>query len=302
MLTRTRGRPRLTAAVRTRIVQIRASNPGRPPSIDKILDQLQDERFDPLPGRGSVQNIIRQWEDLPENLRLRDMPFTWHRMEDCRAPWEASEWVCECQWILEETRLRYVSGSAKALDNPQEYERQFRTEFEIPPHVVVQNIPTSLEQIIEGARRNLIFTNRWAVWCWRVHLAVPDLTAGHVLGIAQRYALEEQAYDLLVEHPVMDVADVDAWLTFRPYMDSAMAIRYEFATDVGLAPKLRTPIKEVEATDHLTSSLEAEGHSVDSTTGLGWALGRQVFMSPHEKRVEREVSEDERQPTSAQQE
>ena len=86
--------------------------------------------------------------------------------------------------------------------------------------------------VLADAKAFLVFTNRWATWCWRVHLAAPDLDAGHVLAIAKGYAMQEQAYDLLSERPPMDVGASNAWLVYRPDLGPGLAEMYDFAMAV----------------------------------------------------------------------
>ena len=187
----TTRRPRLSVAVRTRIVQIRASDEAHPPSLDRILDRLREEGFDPLPSRGSVQNVVHAWGKLPKDVKNRDLPFQWHQLDRARIPWEASEWVLD---VLHAHEWQ-VMGLAKRAEEP--------------------DLPSfSAAQILERRGR---FTNRMATWSWRIHQAAPEITPGYVLVLANLYALEEQARDVLADNPPMQVEPYDAWLTFRPY-------------------------------------------------------------------------------------
>ena len=79
-------------AIRLRIIQIRASNPASPPTIDAIIEKLSPELANPddVPARGSINTIVRAWEVLDEEIRFRDIPFVWHQLEWGRVPWEAS--------------------------------------------------------------------------------------------------------------------------------------------------------------------------------------------------------------------
>lgn len=169
-----RGRKRLDPRVRLRVVQLRASNPEHPLSIDKIIVRLSREGG-PVPARGSVQTIIKEWEDLPEEIRYRELPFEWHHLERARIPWEASRWVLECQAHHEQARIGYA-GALWVRGATREH----------------------IDKAVDSTGR---FTNRWATWSWRVHLARPDWETGRVWAAAGLYTCAEQARDLLPDHP-----------------------------------------------------------------------------------------------------
>ena len=187
-------KPRLSAALRTRIVQIRASDPDRPPSLDAILDALGLEmdpqdgsklRWEPLPSRGSVQNIVRSWEDLPEEVRQRDLHFQWHDLEKACIPWEAGNWVQTCLQVYEMAKIPAKAGLL-------------------------------LMRFFISSVTPFAFTNRWAKWCWRVHQVVPTYPAEIVLFLAREYTIAAQARDLLPDHPDMAVEGLTTFLRWFP--------------------------------------------------------------------------------------
>ena len=48
------------------------------PAIRTPLEGPVEFRIgDPLPSRGSVQNVVRAWGKKPEHVRARDQPFQW---------------------------------------------------------------------------------------------------------------------------------------------------------------------------------------------------------------------------------
>jgi hypothetical protein len=172
-------KPRIAPEVRTRIIQLRGSNEDQPLSLDAIQNELAFEEYI-VPSRSTVQNIVRAWEEMPLDMRQRDLPFEWHRLERARLPWEASRWVLDCLHAYH----AYAIGTARGMElNPEPFwaKRRWR-----PP-----------------------FTNRWATWCWRIHQAVPERPPSGVLLIAGTYSLAEQAEDLLPNHPPMKVAVYD---------------------------------------------------------------------------------------------
>ena len=159
-------------------------------SLDAILDQLVKEGWQHIPSRGSVQNIVSDWEHIPEEIRQRDLPFRWHQLDRARIPWEASGWVSGCHVLYELQNLDSIERLTKKY---QEHDAQ----------EILGWGPT--------------FTNRWACWCWRVHLAVERLPEMRVLIIAYEYALAEQIQDLVPDHPEIDMTGWDDMLRWlRP--------------------------------------------------------------------------------------
>ena len=153
-------KPRLSTNIRARIIQIRVSKQqGRTLSLDRIMERLSYEKWDPLPSRGSIQNVVRQWEELPEELRLRLLPFDWSRLEDSGVPWESSELVLKCKREHDSIEQRMT------------------------PYVRVVRWGT--------------FTNSEAKWCWRVHLAAPELSPLHVLTVAKDYNFRNVTTDFI---------------------------------------------------------------------------------------------------------
>ena len=201
-----KGRPRLDPTLRTRIIQIRAQDKDRPPSLDAIINILEKEsallddnkpRWERLPSRGSVQNVVAAWERLSLEIRLRDLPFDWHRLEDARLPWDASAWVLKCKRWFEVFRIPVARASG--LDT------------QWPP-----------------------FSNRWALWCWRIHLAAPGLGPFPILHIAAEYTIAEQAFDLLPERPPTRLSGWDSVLEYQPWQSRTAHRVYLEALRLGL--------------------------------------------------------------------
>ena len=246
-----KGRPRLAPQVRLHIVQIRASDPENPPSIDRILDRLQEEGVDPLPARATVHNIVREWENIPEEIRWRELPFVWHHLERARIPWEASSWIFQClrqryQSTLDETKVASTQASARNID--------------------VGNIHYFTPS----------FTNRWATWCWRVHLAAPDLLPKDVLTLAVVRAAEERVKDLTgIEVEIQNLSD---WFALRPDIEARTGEqgwwkRYWDVVDLGLVanPIPKTMEEAVQRAERSIVSMFMAGafHTPNSRRGPG---------------------------------
>lgn len=138
------------------------------------------------PDQSTVARYVRKLPELP-----LDDPFQWNLLENSGAPWKASMWVLECQFVWE-----YFGGSELARSHAQIEEEQGM-----------------------GARE--VFTNRFANWCWRVHQADVSLEVREALKIARIYSYADQLGDLLPNEPRLDLRWLDAMLMFRPYISKS---------------------------------------------------------------------------------
>ena len=204
-------KPRLSFAIRSRIVQLRASNPEHPPSLDTILSRLVDEGWDRIPSRGSVQNLVHWWESLDPDIRARELPFRWQQLDRARIPWEAAEWVLSCWHRFDSQKLQGIPESVTKT--------------------------TTSEAIKPFLRAWGPFTNRWATWCWRVHLAAPDLPEFVVIALASEYGLAEASADLGFT-PAIGLQGIDAFLRCGPWRSIERAEEYETACEHGLVPAI----------------------------------------------------------------
>ena len=197
----------------TRIVQLRASHPAAPLSLDRILERLAKyESWDPLPSRGSVQNVVRDWEELPLEIRQRDMPFQWFDLQIARLSWEASEWVLRCQHFHQIVLERYAAA--------------------------MEASGSSLDDIVVRLGVWETFTNRWATWCWRVYQAAPSLVESRVLSIALEYSQVEQLQDLVPDAPLVDISGWDAFLRWAPWRAPNWASLYAAAIGHGIISRV----------------------------------------------------------------
>ena len=102
-----------------------------------ILELLSHEGWDPLPGRTTVQRVMKEYEQMPSEVRVKDLPFDLHLINRAGIPWEANELVSRCAHILGMMAIRQLS----APSIPEEDYRRYLDE----------GFP--------------VFTNRWAAWC-----------------------------------------------------------------------------------------------------------------------------------------
>ena len=148
-----------------------------------------------------IADWIREFKRQDERQALLDSPFHWHLMEQCGLPWEASSFLM--------TMLGEVTQSVTEASETHD---------------------TSLP----GWRP----TFRDAIWWWRVHQAAPEIT--DLLDIqwwANSLAFREMVHELLGWPLVM--ADLEACLTLKPWLDDEHHDAYHKAVDLGVVPPLR---------------------------------------------------------------
>ncbi len=150
------------------------------------------ERFgDEAVSERTVATWVKGFKSLsPETIAL-DSPFQWHLMDRYGLPWEAGQYIMDILYLIEE--IREVQ-KARAETIPR------NGRVRITPH------PTA----------------RDALWCWRVHLAAPEIatTVGYlsdVYHLARQFAFREIARDVLAS-PV-ETADLEALLVYKPWLD-----------------------------------------------------------------------------------
>lgn len=204
-----------------------------------------------MPSRGSVQNIVRDWENRDPEVRQRDVPFRWHQLDRTRLPWEASHWVLKCRLYFES---RKASAAMKLLETGREFEEVKRWMHMWEP-----------------------FTNRWATWCWRVHQAAPDMHPDQVFQFAEKYVHEEQVLDLLADPSGMNVIALDDWLMVRLDDGPQPDVFYERIVSLGIIeppPDFSQDIQTENAWGQLPNiGLEA------AFAATGWAAARTASFS-----------------------
>ena len=131
-------------------------------------------------------------------------------------PWEGSGWVLECLAVYQQGKLNGVM------------------------RVIQEREDINVSEYLDGWD---LFTNLWATWCWRVHLAAQDLEPPKVLSIAKLYADVElvsalRKWKILRETSTIDLQGLDDFLAFRPYQDTHSLLMYKEAVEFGLAKPL----------------------------------------------------------------
>lgn len=244
-----RGRPRLDPLVRSRIIQIFAALPEDPPTISAIDGYLVDE-FGDSPSRGAIHKVIADWKAIPEKIRSRDYPFEWQRLDKARIPWEASDWILRCIRLDYENQVG-AAGFAHSLD-----------------------IDLGTLHIIAAT-----FTNRLATWCWRIHLAAPDLIPEDVQPLSLVCAAQERMKDI-ADRP-MEIGMIEDWLVLRPDRERRYGVkgawqRYWDAVGLGI---VKNPIPKTpdEAVEYVTTMLiQQQGQSI-----FRWPGAEHFYTGPN---------------------
>ncbi|MDA1270672.1 MAG: hypothetical protein O3A93_05365 [Chloroflexi bacterium] len=160
--------------------------------LDEIEGKMQEARYTGLvksdmPGRGSIQKYAREYDDIPDEAKLLDEPFTWSRMGEYGLPWEASGFLLEMSRFIQEFEYRL----SDALWHP-------------PPR------PPSVRQVR---------------WWWRIHQAVPDMEDyTNIYLWAKEYELYE-LFDHLLGKKI-NISGLDAYFTYRPWSSAEHCERY----------------------------------------------------------------------------
>ena len=144
-------KPRLSIYLKQRICQLRLIHSRKPFSIDKILNQVSLEAWDPLPSRGTVQNIVHNLDQVKSEKKFLDGQFMWANLSISGVPWDSGEVVLRCN-----KEFDLLSRNMKEKFGYTNY-----------------------------------FTNRLANWCWKIFLASQDLVFTEVLKLAWYYAEED---------------------------------------------------------------------------------------------------------------
>ena len=162
-------------------------------AVDIEVD-LEGEHPEGTASSRLIVNWLKEFKNSDERQTLLDSPFEWHQMEASGLPWEASGFLMDILFVVESWRA----------------ERE-RAERSVPEVGSVIYTPTT------------VLSFRDALWCWRVHLAAPEIgdTVGDlsdVYHLARQFSLRQIASDVLGRP--LSMADLEALLIFKPWLDS----------------------------------------------------------------------------------
>lgn len=171
-------------------------------TIDQIQNRMQDDRDAGKVGATMPgRNTIAKYvREYEASLKDLDKPFEWSSLKKYDLPWEASSYLLEIQTLLQKGAM--------------------------------------IEHYFGDQKTKLLLTFRQATWCWRVHLAAPDIDSPiDVWYLAQRFANRELAAANL-DVPLY-FADLEAHLAHKPWSSQEREQSYLQAVRAGDIPVLR---------------------------------------------------------------
>lgn len=233
------SRPKANPEQHTRAYRLWRGGKGQ----TDIWNALTEEFENPVSER-TVATWIKGFKGLdPKTVNL-DATFEWHQMNRYGLPWEASGYLMDVLYLRE-----FTGGFYRAADK--------RSAKVDPPEVKVLPMPP--------------LTVREAIWCWRVHLAAPEVGAevgepSDVLYLARGFAFREIAHEVLAEP--LRLAGLDALLIYKPWLDfeegDVRHQAYHRAVDEGIVPELPSG-KDTMWKEREVFSEAAQGPQVDET-------------------------------------
>ena len=134
--------------------------------------------------------------------------YQWHLLDKYGLPWEASPFLLEMCWVMQHIGLHADETSEKTYE-----------------HVNVEPIHLP--------------TVREVLWWWRIHLAAPELgveigTANQFRSIAMEFIKRELLHEILGQP--LEMADLEAWLVWKPWLDEVRDAEYHQAVSRGMIP------------------------------------------------------------------
>ena len=181
----------------------------------KSIDQILNDLGDDRVSRGTVAKYTKQFDNSDEAVQERYRPFEWHRLGEYGLPWESSAYLLE-MW----KRIREYWADEDKIAPPRVPRR--------PPAV------------------------RQVRWWWRVHLAVPDGVNTLDIYFWAEHLVRREMFSEVLDTP-LDVADIEAYLAYKPWTGPDNLDLYSQAVTEKRVEPLRDPfhafefLKEIEA-------------------------------------------------------
>ena len=89
-------------------------------------------------------------------------------------------------------------------------------------------------------------TVRAVRWWWRVHLAAPELSPLNIVFMAAEFEHRELVHEVFGQ--TMEMADLEAFLAFKPWIDEQHLLAYTDAVDRQQIPAFQNQLKAGEGT------------------------------------------------------
>jgi hypothetical protein len=146
----------------------------------------------------TVKNWLREFRELRKGVTRLDEAFEWHRLDEYGLPWEAGAYILDtCSANRRATK--YWQILTKELEEPVPTVRQVR-------------------------------------WCWRVHLALPEVDGKDIILWAEAFVRYELLRDVLGN--TVDMAGITAYLSHKPWTSDKSKEEYTKAVVEGRIPRL----------------------------------------------------------------
>ena len=188
-------------------------------------------KYDDPASESTVQRWIRGWT---EQSIEDDSPFDWSQIgKQGDLPWESGGYLMRMLAFVLEGKHDWFLTNASTV-RPQR------------------------------------ITFRQAKWCWRVHMAAPELCLFDVFWVAHNCSLRELVGDL-EGHP-FNMEDIQAFLAYRPWAGEDKYDAYHQATTNGTIPSLPDSGKAVLDVNIAVRFFETSTPQVESIIPIGGLL------------------------------
>jgi hypothetical protein len=190
-----------------------------------------------------VANWVKEFNNRDEWQVILDSPFQWHLMDQYKLPWEAGDYLMDIVYKMGVT-CSALKGKPVVIGLDPTLEAQVGAE-------TAQRIRSSWQS--RGTREYTVpllpLSVREANWCWRVHLAAPEIgrdvgLSVDVADLSIEFAFRELVRDMLGRP--FEVADLEALLVYKPWLDfKKEEVRhqtYHVAVDQGVAPPVKSSL------------------------------------------------------------
>ena len=171
-------------------------------SYEIILGMLE-QKFDRTVDESTIRRWVAQWKKQDENGSYLDEPFSWSRLIQSEAADQGGLPPDAGQFLLG------IWTDMIKVDDVGQPVWRLR-----PP----------------GGKSR--FTNRNAIWSWRVHQIAPEVSQEDNYLLALLYSSRQQLQESEEEAPPKDqisYADLDAFLGFKPWLDGEKHKQYLLA-------------------------------------------------------------------------
>jgi hypothetical protein len=178
----------------------------------KSIDMILEELGDGRVSRGTVAKYTKQFDSFPDVVKERYRPFEWHLTGEYGLPWCSSAYLLD-MWVQIQ----------------EDWADETRV---LPPRV--PRLPPTVRQVL---------------WWWRVHLAVPDVVNAFDIYVWAEHFVRREMFSEVLGTP-SDMADLEAYLAFRPWSGPKNLFMYSRAIAEERIPPLPDAFYAFEFHEH----------------------------------------------------